>query len=91
MSRIAVVRSALVLAAAILLSLAGCSPATSTAEEDVVESGAEAPSRADQVAELVDVDTSPAPDGVTVDQLISIEEAREIIGMPEVFFAVPAG
>lgn len=92
MSRFAVARLAfVVLAAVTALSVAGCAPAASTPEKEAVESAAAAPSHAEQVAQLIDVDTAVTPDGVTVDQLITIDEARAIIGMPEVFFAVPAG
>lgn len=91
MSRLTVARRAFaVLAAVTALSVAGCAPAASTPEKEAVESAA-APSRAEQVAQLIDVNTAVTPDGVTVDQLITIDEARAIIGMPEVFFAVPAG
>ena len=52
---------------------------------------AEVSSSADSKTALLEVDTSAAPDGANVDQLVSIDEVRTIIGMEDVFIAVPAG
>jgi len=71
--------------------LVGCSSGATTESVAEPAPAAAQPSRDAELATLLDVDTSAVPDGATVDQLITIDEARAIIGVPDVFFAVPAG
>jgi len=78
----------LALALALVIA-AGCG-GTGSAEEDEKPSEPQV-SKAEQLAGLRDVDTAAVPDGPNVDQLFTIEEAREITGLTEAFIAVPAG
>lgn len=62
---------------------------------NAVESEAEAPTpdvdRAAQIAALGDCATDVAPDGPTINQLITAQEACEILGREDIFIAVAAG
>lgn len=75
----------------LVLLISGCAPESGVSDEDKQVEAEDPSSAADSKDALLEVDASAVPDGATVDQLISIDEVRAIIGMDEVFFAVPAG
>lgn len=75
----------------LLLALPACAAESSTSEDGQEASGSGASTAVEQRAALLEVDTSATPDGANVDQLVTIDEVRAIIGMDQVFFAVPAG